>query len=106
MFRFETPEYLYLLLLLPVLAVMHYLWAFRKRRNLRKYGDPVLRKKSISSDMLFCVFETVEEHRNSRYNKYNRSYEICPFWSFFLVFLHNGLNRPIIFAFLLQIFMF
>ena len=44
MFRFETPEYLYLLLLLPVLAVMHYLWAFRKRRNLRKYGDPVLLK--------------------------------------------------------------
>lgn len=44
MFRFETPEYLYLLLLLPVLAVMHYLWAFRKRRNFRKYGDPVLLK--------------------------------------------------------------
>ena len=44
MFRFETPEYLYLLLLLPVLVVMHYLWAFRKRRNLRKYGDPVLLK--------------------------------------------------------------
>lgn len=44
MFRFETPEYLYLLLLLPVLSVMHYLWAFRKRRNLRKYGDPVLLK--------------------------------------------------------------
>ena len=44
MFRFETPEYLYLLLLLPVLAMMHYLWAFRKRRNLRKYGDPVLLK--------------------------------------------------------------
>ena len=44
MFRFETPEYLYLLLLLPALAVAHYLWAFRKRRNLRKYGDPALLK--------------------------------------------------------------
>lgn len=42
MFRFETPEYLYLLLLLPVLAVAHYLWMFRKRRNLKRYGDPVL----------------------------------------------------------------
>lgn len=44
MFRFETPEYLYLLLLLPALAVAHYLWAFRKRRNLRQYGDPALLK--------------------------------------------------------------
>lgn len=44
MFRFETPEHLYLLLLLPALAVAHYLWAFRKRRNLRKYGDPALLK--------------------------------------------------------------
>lgn len=44
MFRFETPEYLYLLLLLPALAVAHYLWAFRKRRNLKKYGDPALLK--------------------------------------------------------------
>lgn len=42
MFRFETPEYLYLLLLLPVLAVAHYLWMFRKSRNLKRYGDPVL----------------------------------------------------------------
>lgn len=44
MFRFETPEYLYLLLLLPVLAAAHYIWMFRKRRNLKRYGDPVLLK--------------------------------------------------------------
>lgn len=44
MFRFETPEYLYLLLVLPLLAVAHYLWMFRKRRNLKRYGDPLLLK--------------------------------------------------------------
>ena len=44
MFRFETPEYLYLLLLLPVFALAHYMWAYRKRRNLRRYGDPELLK--------------------------------------------------------------
>ena len=52
MFRFENPEYLYLLLLLPVFAVAHYMWAYRKRRNLRRYGDPLLLKllmKDVSS---------------------------------------------------------
>ncbi len=42
MFRFETPEYLYLLLLLPMLAAAHYLWMMRRARNLKRYGDPVL----------------------------------------------------------------
>ena len=44
MFRFETPEYLYLLLLLPLFAVAHYVWTYRKRRNLRRFGDPLLMK--------------------------------------------------------------
>lgn len=44
MFRFETPAYLYLLLLLPVLAVAHYLWMLRKKRNFKRYGDPTLLK--------------------------------------------------------------
>lgn len=50
MFRFETPEYLYLLLLLPVLAVAHYLWMLRKKRNLKRYGDPTL-LKSLMKDV-------------------------------------------------------
>lgn len=44
MFRFETPEYLYMLLLLPLLVAAHYVWTYRKRRNLRRYGDPQLLK--------------------------------------------------------------
>ena len=45
MFRFETPEYLYLLLLLPLFAGAHYLWTLKKRRNLKRYGDPALLKQ-------------------------------------------------------------
>ncbi len=44
MFRFENPEYLYLLLLLPILAVAHYLWMLRKKRSFKRYGDPALLK--------------------------------------------------------------
>lgn len=44
MFRFENPEYLYFLFLLPFFALAHYLWAYKKRRNLRRFGDPVLLK--------------------------------------------------------------
>lgn len=63
MFRFETPEYLYLLLLLPALAVAHYLWAFRKRRNLRKYGNPALLKlfmpdvSRLRTELKFCFLQ-------------------------------------------------
>lgn len=63
MFRFETPEYLYLLLLLPALAVAHYLWAFRKRRNLKKYGDPALLKlfmpdvSRLRTELKFCFLQ-------------------------------------------------
>lgn len=42
MFRFEDPLYLYLLALLPMAAVLHYLWNIRRRYRLRKYGEPQL----------------------------------------------------------------
>lgn len=42
MFRFGSPEYLYLLLLLVIMAIAHYVWTYKKRRNLKKYGDPSL----------------------------------------------------------------
>ena len=42
MFRFEDPAYLWLLLLIPVLAVIR-LFAYRQRvKRLRKFGDPEL----------------------------------------------------------------
>ena len=42
MFRFEEPAYLYLLLLLPLLAAFYLYSIYRKRKGIRKFGDPVL----------------------------------------------------------------
>lgn len=42
MFRFEEPAYLYLLLLLPVLALFYWYSNYRKRKAIRKFGDPEL----------------------------------------------------------------
>ena len=56
MFRFETPEYLYLLLLLPVFAGAHYLWTLKKRRNLKRYGNPAL-LKSFMKDVSYLRTE-------------------------------------------------
>ena len=42
MFRFEEPAYLYLLLLLPLLAAFYLYSNYRKRKNIRKFGDPEL----------------------------------------------------------------
>ena len=42
MFRFEDPIYLYLLLLIPVLAVIRFLMVYQQKKRLRKFGDPEL----------------------------------------------------------------
>ena len=42
MFRFEEPAYLYLLLLLPFLAVFYLYSNYRRRKEIRKFGDPEL----------------------------------------------------------------
>ena len=39
LFRFANPDYLYLLLLLPVLILLYVLNEVRKRRALRRFGD-------------------------------------------------------------------
>lgn len=45
MFRFEEPLYLYLLLLVPVLAAVHYGTDYHRRKRLRRYGDVALLKE-------------------------------------------------------------
>ena len=42
MFRFADPIYLYLLLVLPLLAVLYAYSNYRRKRNILKYGDPQL----------------------------------------------------------------
>ena len=42
MFRFEEPAYLYLLLLLPLLAIFYFYSNYKRRKNIRRFGDPYL----------------------------------------------------------------
>lgn len=42
MFRFEEPAYLYLLILLPVLAAFYLYSNYRRRKAIRRFGDPEL----------------------------------------------------------------
>lgn len=39
MFRFEDPQYLYLLMVLPLVVLIHYLLVMRGRRKLKKAGE-------------------------------------------------------------------
>ena len=44
MFRFENPEVLYLLILLPLLVAVYLYTNYRRRQKIRLYGDPELMK--------------------------------------------------------------
>ncbi|MBP5513697.1 MAG: VWA domain-containing protein [Bacteroidaceae bacterium] len=45
MFRFENPLYLYFLIAIPVLALLFYYSEYRRRKRIKKYGDPALLKE-------------------------------------------------------------
>ena len=45
MFRFEDPIYLYLLVLIPILAVIRFVGYRNRRKRLRTFGDPKLLKE-------------------------------------------------------------
>ena len=47
MFRFENPHYLYLLFVLAILVVLHYLSIYRQKQNIKKFGDPDLVKQLL-----------------------------------------------------------
>lgn len=42
MFRFENPQYLYFLALIPALALLYYYSNYKRKRRLKRYGDPAL----------------------------------------------------------------
>lgn len=42
MFRFGEPEYLYLLLVLPIWIVFHFYGNYQWKKRIRRYGDPLL----------------------------------------------------------------
>ena len=45
MFRFASPQYLYLLLVLLALAAIHYYIIYRKKQQVKRFGDPELTKQ-------------------------------------------------------------
>ena len=45
MFRFASPQYLYLLLVLVALAAIHYYIIYKKKRQVKRFGDPELTKQ-------------------------------------------------------------
>ena len=45
MFRFEDPIYLWLLVLIPVLALVRFISYRNQKKKLRKFGDPKLLKE-------------------------------------------------------------
>jgi len=45
MIRFESPQYLWLLAIVIVLALIRYAAYFWQKRKLRKFGDPDLLKE-------------------------------------------------------------
>ena len=53
MFRFEEPTYLYLLLLLPLLAAFYLYSNYRKRKAIRRFGDPVLMAQLMPD--VYCI---------------------------------------------------
>ena len=44
MFRFEDPIYLYLLALIPILALIRFVSYRNQRKRLRRFGEPALLK--------------------------------------------------------------
>lgn len=47
--KFATPEYLYLLLLIPLAIVIYKYACYRRKRNIKRYGDPELTARLIPS---------------------------------------------------------
>ena len=45
MFRFESPQYLYLLLVLLALVAIHYYSNYKKKQQIKRFGDPDLTRQ-------------------------------------------------------------
>ncbi len=56
MFRLANPEYLYLLIILPVIAFVHIWSNIRRKRKLKEYGDP---------DLLAQLMPDASEYRHN-----------------------------------------
>lgn len=55
MFRFANPEYLYLLLVLPLLVALYFFSVYKSRKKIRQLGDPELIARLMPSYSRFRV---------------------------------------------------
>ncbi len=87
MFRFGNPEYLYLLLIVPLLFVLFIMGQFYKRKALQKFGDmsvikqlmpyvsksrPVLKFIFLAIAMVFIIFALADPQFGSKLEKVKR----------------------------------
>lgn len=87
MFRFGNPEYLYLLLVIPVLVLLFGLAQFAKKRAIKKFGDlsvleqlmpyvsksrPTLKFIFLTISILFIVFALADPQFGSKLEKVKR----------------------------------
>lgn len=87
MFRFGNPEYLYLLLILPVLVLLFVLGQYYKKMALKKFGDmsvieqlmpfvsktkPVLKFIFLSIAIIFIIFALSDPQFGSKLEKVKR----------------------------------
>ena len=47
MFRFANPTYLWLLLLIPILAAVYHIWAFKRSKRMARFGDKTLLRQLV-----------------------------------------------------------
>ena len=65
MLRFEDPIYLWMLLIIPILVLVRFIVWQKRKRNLRKFGDPSLLKEMMSDvskyrpTIKFCLLLSV-----------------------------------------------
>ena len=50
MFRFANPTYLWLLLLIPILAAVYHIWAFKRSKRMARCGDKTLLRQLVPGD--------------------------------------------------------
>ena len=67
MFRFESPQYLYILAVIPILVLLYVVWRFQRRRRLKKLGDlpllkalmPDLSRRRVLVKFILCLLALI-----------------------------------------------
>ena len=72
MFRFAQPEYLYLLIIVPILWGLFIYGRYRSRRNLAKYGNPSVLAPLMTDVSKYKPWINRKETRSRNYDSARR----------------------------------